>query len=108
MTAPAPQGPLPPAALLLRGRQRLVYALSALMIALYFGFMALFAFDKPLLGRTLAPGLTLCLVLGPAVILTSCIVSLAYVLWANLVFDPAVARLAERVRPAGLEVNHGQ
>lgn len=73
--------------------------LGALMIAAYFAFMGLFAFDKPLLGTPLAPGLTLCLVLGPALILSGILVSLAYVSWANLVFDPAVAR--SRVQSVG-------
>lgn len=81
-------------------RQRVVGALGALMVLTYFAFMGLFAFAKPLLGAVLAPGLTLCLVLGPALILSGILVSLAYVLWANFVFDPAVARSrAQGVHP---------
>lgn len=50
-------------------RERLVIALwlSAIMVFVYFGFMGLFAFNKPLLGMILAPGLSLCILLGPAV-----------------------------------------
>jgi uncharacterized membrane protein (DUF485 family) len=69
--------------------------LSAAMVGVYFGFMALFAFNKNLLGTILAPGLSLCILLGPVVILTSFLLSLAYVVWANRVYDPGVRNLAE-------------
>jgi uncharacterized membrane protein (DUF485 family) len=77
-------------------RKRLLIALwlSAAMIIVYFGFMGLFAFNKPLLGTILAPGLSLCILLGPAVILTSFVLCLIYVLWANRVYDPGVRNLA--------------
>jgi uncharacterized membrane protein (DUF485 family) len=73
-------------------RLRLIIALSltSVMIAVYFGFMALFAFDKPLLGTMLTPGLSLGILLGPVVIISSFILSLAYVVWANAWFDPRV------------------
>ncbi|MDH6259467.1 DUF485 domain-containing protein [Bradyrhizobium sp. BR13661] len=75
--------------------QRLWVALglSAAMMIIYFTFMALFAFDKPLLGQMLAPGLSLCIVLGPLVIISSFLLCLVYVLWANRVFDPALRDL---------------
>ncbi|MBC9879500.1 DUF485 domain-containing protein [Bradyrhizobium sp. INPA01-394B] len=76
-------------------RQRLWIALglSGAMIVIYFTFMALFAFDKPLLGQLLAPGLSLCILLGPLVIVSSFLLCLVYVLWANRVFDPALRDL---------------
>jgi uncharacterized membrane protein (DUF485 family) len=67
--------------------------LSIVMIAIYFGFMGLFAFNKPLLGTVLAPGLSLCIILGPAVIVSSFLLCLVYVRWANRVYDPGVAAL---------------
>ena len=67
--------------------------LSLAMIAIYFGFMGLFAFDKPLLGTILAPGLSLCIILGPVVIVSSFLLCLIYVRWANRVYDPRVAAL---------------
>lgn len=74
--------------------------LSAAMIGVYFAFMGLFAFNKPLLGTILAPGLSLCIVLGPAVILTSFLLCLVYVIWANRVYDPGIRALQnERRRP---------
>lgn len=83
----------PGAAALARRRLRIAFLLSAAMIAIYFGFMALFAFDKPLLGTVLAPGLSLCIVLGPLVIISSFLLCLIYVLWTNLVFDPRLRDL---------------
>ncbi|MHC2334671.1 DUF485 domain-containing protein [Bradyrhizobium sp. USDA 4454] len=76
-------------------KRRLTVALilSAAMIAIYFGFMALFAFDKPLLGTILVPGLSLCIVLGPLVIISSFVLCLVYVLWANRVFDAGIRNL---------------
>ncbi len=76
-------------------KQRLTVAaaLSATMILIYFGFMGLFAFDKPLLGTILAPGLSLCIVLGPFVIISSFLFCLIYVLWANRVFDAGIRKL---------------
>lgn len=58
-----------------------------------FRLMALFAFDKPLLGTVLAPGLSLCIVLGPLVIVSSFLLCLIYVLWANRVFDVSLRDL---------------
>jgi uncharacterized membrane protein (DUF485 family) len=78
---------------LVRQRLRVSLGLSAAMMIIYFTFMALFAFDKPLLGQMLAPGLSLCILLGPLVIVSSFLLCLVYVLWANRVFDPALRDL---------------
>lgn len=81
---------------LVRKRLSIALWLSAAMVLVYFGFMGLFAFNKPLLGTILAPGLSLCILLGPAVILTSFVLCLIYVLWANRVYDPGVRNLARQ------------
>ena len=78
---------------LAKRRLGVAVALSLAMIAIYFGFMGLFAFDKPLLGTILAPGLSLCIILGPVVIVSSFLLCLIYVRWANRVYDPRVAAL---------------
>jgi uncharacterized membrane protein (DUF485 family) len=85
---PAPRG-----AALAKKRLSIALVLSAAMIAVYFGFMGLFAFDKPLLGTILTPGLSLCIVLGPLVIICSFLLCLVYVLWANRVFDAGIREL---------------
>jgi uncharacterized membrane protein (DUF485 family) len=78
---------------LAKRRLGVAVTLSLAMIAIYFGFMGLFAFDKPLLGTILAPGLSLCIILGPVVIVSSFLLCLIYVRWANRVYDPRVAAL---------------
>jgi uncharacterized membrane protein (DUF485 family) len=78
---------------LAKKRLTLALALSLAMIVIYFGFMGLFAFDKPLLGTILLPGLSLCIVLGPLVIISSFLLCLIYVLWANRVFDAGLRDL---------------
>jgi uncharacterized membrane protein (DUF485 family) len=83
----------PRGAVLARKRLVIALVLSAAMMAIYFGFMGLFAFDKPLLGTILAPGLSLCIVLGPLVIISSFLLCLVYVLWANRVFDAGIREL---------------
>ena len=75
---------------LVRSRLTLALSLTALMIAIYFGFMSLFAFDKPLLGVILAPGLSLGLLLGPLVITCAFILCFVYVAWASAFFDPGI------------------
>ena len=65
------------------------------MVALYFGFIALIAFRKPLLGRLLAPGLSLGILLGALVIVCSWLLTWVYVRWANTRYDAELHRLKE-------------
>ena len=78
---------------LAKKRLTVALVLSGAMTVIYFGFMGLFAFDKPLLGTILRPGLSLCIVLGPLVIISSFLLCLVYVLWANRVFDAGIRDL---------------
>src|SRR3954447_25242289 len=75
-------------------RWRIALTLTAVMIAVYFGFIALIAYDRPLLAGTLAPGLTLGIVLGAAVIVVSWLLTYYYVRWTNTHFDDQLARLS--------------
>jgi len=68
-------------------QRRFAAGLTAVMIALYFGFILLIAFDKPLLARKLSPGLSLGIVLGAAVIVASWLLTWVYVRWANTHYD---------------------
>ena len=78
---------------LAKTRLTLGLVLSVVMAMIYFGFMGLFAFDKPLLGTILTPGLSLCILLGPLVITSSFLLCLIYVLWANRVLDAGIRSL---------------
>ena len=78
-----------------RARWRIAIALTGAMIALYFGFILLIAYDKPLLARLLAPGLSLGILLGALVIVASWVLTWVYVRWANSHYDAALDRLRE-------------
>lgn len=80
---------------LARTRWRIAILLTAIMIAVYFGFIALIAFDKPLLATRIAPGLTLGIVLGVCVIVVSWLLTWVYVWWANAHYDARVEALRQ-------------
>jgi uncharacterized membrane protein (DUF485 family) len=91
MALPTPSSPGLPSDLSFRAlasrQRRFAAGLTAAMIALYFGFILLIAFDKPLLARKLSPGLSLGIVLGAAVIVASWLLTWVYVRWANTHYD---------------------
>jgi uncharacterized membrane protein (DUF485 family) len=72
-------------------RWRLAILLTAVMTVVYVGFILLIAFNKPLLGTVLMPGLSVGSVLGVLVIVTAWVLILIYVKWTNDHYDRAVA-----------------
>ena len=70
-----------------RSRFVLAAALTVVMMAVYFGFILLVAFNKPLMGTLLAPGLSLGMLLGALVIVLSWVLTWVYVRWANGNYD---------------------
>ena len=74
-------------------RWRIAVVLTALMMAGYFGFILLVAFDKPLLGRLIAPGLSLGMLLGVLVIAAAWVLTWVYVRWANTHYDSRLSGL---------------
>jgi uncharacterized membrane protein (DUF485 family) len=72
-------------------RWRIAIGLTVAMMVVYFGFILLVAFDKPLLGTSVAPGLSLGMLLGALVILTAWVLMWIYVRWANAHYDTAIA-----------------
>ena len=63
------------------------------VVLLYFGFIALVAFGRPILALRVAPGLSLGILLGALVILGSWLLTWIYVWWANTYYDPQVRAL---------------
>ena len=63
------------------------------MMAVYFGFILLVAYNKPLMGMVLAPGVSLGMLLGVLVIGVAWAVTWVYVVWANKHHDAAVTGL---------------
>ena len=74
-------------------RWRVALTLTAAMMAVYFGFILLVAFDKPLLGRVIAPGLSLGMLLGVLVIVAAWVLTWVYVRWANTHYDSRLGGL---------------
>ena len=72
---------------------KLALQLTATMLAVYFGFILLVAWAKPLLGRQLVPGLSLGILLGALVILAAWVLIGIYVRWANRHYDETVKAL---------------
>ena len=72
-------------------RWRLAILLTGIMTAVYVGFILLVAFNKPLLGTVLMPGLSVGILLGVLVIVTAWALILVYVKWTNDHYDAAVA-----------------
>jgi len=62
------------------------------MVALYFGFVLLIAFNKPLLATKLGAGLSLGILLGALVIVLSWLLTWGYVRWANAHYDTELER----------------
>lgn len=76
-----------------RARARVALSLTGVMVLLYFGFIALVAYGRPILARRLTPGLTVGILLGALVIVVSWILTWVYVRWANSHYDPKVRAL---------------
>ena len=81
-----------------RARWRMALALTSGMVLIYFGFIALVAFGRPVLAIRVMPGLSLGSLLGALVIVASWVLTWVYVRWANSVYDPAVRTLLDSPR----------
>lgn len=74
-------------------RWRVALALTAAVVVVYFGFVLLIAFDKPLMGQVVTPGLTIGILLGVVVIVASWFTTWWYVRWANEHYDARLETL---------------
>jgi len=75
---------------LAQARWRIAISLTIAMIVIYFGFIALIAFNRELLARMIMPGLSLGILLGALVIVASWLLTFIYVRWANAHYDTAL------------------
>lgn len=82
------------------GSARLVVSsiLTALMVAIYFGFVLMVAYQKELLGREIVPGLSWGILLGAGTIVSAWVLTMVYVVWANRVYDAGVDKIAKAGR----------
>jgi uncharacterized membrane protein (DUF485 family) len=77
-----------------RRRNRLGGWLTAIMLLVYYGYVALIAFDKPFLARPIGQGVTtLGIPIGLGVIVFTIVITLAYIRRANGEFDRLTAEI---------------
>lgn len=93
---------------LTRSRKSFGWTLTAVMLLIYYGYIALVAYQKPLIAQPLFGSVTVGLVLGIGVILSAVILTGVYVLRANTTFDALSRRIvasntADSPRVASLE-----
>ena len=77
-------------------RWRVASGLTAAMMVLYFGFILLIAYNKPLLGVVVTPGLSVGILSGALVIVAAWVLIWIYVRWANTHYDAAVDAIRRR------------
>lgn len=82
-------------------RWRVALTLTAAMIVIYFGFIALIAYARSVLAILLAPGLTLGILLGALVIVISWLLTYGYVRWANTHYDNELRDIENRSATGG-------
>ena len=80
-----------------RARWRVAIWLTMAMMAVYFGFILLVAYKKPLLTSVLVPGLSVGILLGALVIVAAWVSIWVYVRWANQHYDARIAALKARM-----------
>ena len=74
-------------------RWRIAVSLTATMVAVYFGFILLIAYNKPFMGRLITRGLSVGVLLGALVIVVSWVLTWVYVRWANTHYDAGMDEL---------------
>jgi uncharacterized membrane protein (DUF485 family) len=83
---------------LVRQRTRFAWTLSIVMLVIYFGFILLVAFAKPLLATKVGDGVTsLGIILGLGVILSAFVLTGIYVQRANSRFDELTRHLTREI-----------
>jgi uncharacterized membrane protein (DUF485 family) len=81
-----------------QARRRIAALLTAVVVVLYFGFIALIAWNKPLLAIELVPGLTLGILLGAVVIVSCWMLTWVYIRWADRHYDPELDAIRLELR----------
>jgi uncharacterized membrane protein (DUF485 family) len=74
-------------------RLRVGIMLTAGMLAVYFGFILLVAFNKSGLAVLITDGLSWGILLGILVILATWTLTFTYVGWANRVYEPEITKI---------------
>jgi uncharacterized membrane protein (DUF485 family) len=77
-----------------RKRSRFGWTLTVLMLAVYYGYIGLIAFDKPFLARAIGSGVTsIGIPIGLGVIVFTILITLLYIRRANGEYDRETAQI---------------
>ncbi|HMK44618.1 MAG TPA: DUF485 domain-containing protein [Dissulfurispiraceae bacterium] len=80
-----------------RQKNQISIVLTLCEMVLFFGFIALIAFNKPFLATKISGAITIGIPIAVGVIILSWVLTGIYVNWANKKYDVMVARLRERI-----------
>ena len=83
---------------LARARWRVAISLSAVVFALYFGFILAVAFAKEAIAVQIVPGVSFGIVAVAVVIVVAWITTWVYVVWANRHFDTNLKAIRQKDR----------
>jgi uncharacterized membrane protein (DUF485 family) len=78
---------------LVRTRWAVSITLTALLFALYYGYILIIAYGKPLLALRVGAHATLGIVCGMLTIVGAWLLTVVYVIWANTRYDREVAAI---------------
>lgn len=80
-------------------RMTIAWVLTALELALFFGFVALVSFNKPFLAQKLGAGAatTIGIPIAVGVIFLSWVFTGIYVQWANTTYDGLVKKVRDKI-----------
>lgn len=84
---------------LLRRKDRIAFILTGIELVLYFGFIALIAFNKPFLAQKLSAGsaTTIGIPIAVGTIIGSWVLTGIYIFWANSRYDALVKKVKEKI-----------
>ena len=80
-----------------RARWRVAIRLTIAMMTVYFSFILLVAYKKPLLASVVVPGLSVGILFGALVIVAAWLLIWVYVRWANTHYDARIRALKGRM-----------
>jgi len=72
--------------------------LTILLFVIYYGYILLVAWNKPMLAQKIGEATTLGIPMGVGVIILAWALTAGYVIWANSVYDAEVQRLKDMVK----------
>ncbi len=72
--------------------------LAVLELVIYFGFVALIAFNKPFLSAKLSGAITIGIPVAVGAILLSWLLTGVYILWANNKYDVLIKKVRDKAR----------